>query len=43
MDAVLLNLWLARKVVGALFVVAVVVSVWLFVGELGRSLHGRGG
>ena len=43
MSGALSNLLIALKVRGALFVVAVVVGVWAFVGELGWSLHGRGG
>ena len=43
MSGALSNLLVALKVAGALFVVAVVVGVWVFVGDLGRSLHGRRG
>jgi len=43
MSGALSNLFVALTVLGALFAVAVVVGVWLFVGDLGRSLHGRGG
>ena len=43
MDAALSNLFVALKIVGAIFVVTVVVTTWVVVRELGRSLHGRGG
>ena len=42
-DASLSNLLIALKVLGVIFVVTVVVTTWVVVRELGRSLTGRGG